>query len=249
MSDSNKLYNEIVFGHLHSDKIRNADETGSDLEREIRSIKEAALNRAWDTRNFEIELYWKRALYFWGFIALAFAGYFSSNGRLISLSIACAGLFFSIAWFLVNKASKFWQENWESHIDFLESSLEGQLYKTVIKNKSSVLNPLQGHHFSVSKINQLANLFIIIVWAGIAAKEQSIFDLSLPGMHLSTEKSLLVFTALAIICLLAFGHTSFSSGEFKNLGKSKYKYLRRATKKSNHISWKRIWRRILRRST
>ncbi|MCM3904811.1 MAG: hypothetical protein ND866_24200 [Pyrinomonadaceae bacterium] len=37
---------------------------------------ERAFNKAWETRNFEIELYWKRATYFWAFIASAFVGYF-----------------------------------------------------------------------------------------------------------------------------------------------------------------------------
>ena len=36
-------------------------------------IKET-LRKAWEIRNFEINLYWKRALYFWGFIVLAFSG-------------------------------------------------------------------------------------------------------------------------------------------------------------------------------
>jgi hypothetical protein len=36
-----------------------------------------ALDAAIKTRNFEIELYWKRAAYFWTLIAVAFAGYFA----------------------------------------------------------------------------------------------------------------------------------------------------------------------------
>lgn len=35
-----------------------------------------ALKMALDTRKFEIELYWKRATYFWAFIALAFGAFF-----------------------------------------------------------------------------------------------------------------------------------------------------------------------------
>jgi len=35
----------------------------------------AAWEKAWETRTFEIEMYWKRATYFWAFIASAFAGY------------------------------------------------------------------------------------------------------------------------------------------------------------------------------
>jgi len=36
---------------------------------------EKALNLALDIRKFEIELYWKRATYFWTFIGAALAGY------------------------------------------------------------------------------------------------------------------------------------------------------------------------------
>lgn len=35
-----------------------------------------ALEQAHDIRKFEIDLYWKRAAYFWTFIAATFAGYF-----------------------------------------------------------------------------------------------------------------------------------------------------------------------------
>ena len=33
-----------------------------------------------DIRKFEIDLYWKRAAYFWAFIAATFAGYFALLG-------------------------------------------------------------------------------------------------------------------------------------------------------------------------
>jgi hypothetical protein len=39
-------------------------------------LLEKALEHALDIRKFEIELYWKRASYFWTLIAAAFAAYF-----------------------------------------------------------------------------------------------------------------------------------------------------------------------------
>src|SRR5258708_36720775 len=39
--------------------------------------REEALKHALDIRKFEIELYWKRATYFWTLIAASFAGYFA----------------------------------------------------------------------------------------------------------------------------------------------------------------------------
>ena len=39
-----------------------------------------AFEKAWEIRNFEIEMYWKRANYFWAFIASTFVGYFALAG-------------------------------------------------------------------------------------------------------------------------------------------------------------------------
>jgi len=42
-----------------------------------RDITKQALawDKAWEIRNFEIEMYWKRATYFWAFQVAVFAGY------------------------------------------------------------------------------------------------------------------------------------------------------------------------------
>lgn len=135
-----------------------------------------ALDKAQDIRKFEIDLYWKRATYFWAFIASSFAGYFavvvmvksreSSLERLfVLLIISSIGLIFSYGWFLANKGSKYWQENWEKHVDMLEDDVVDPLYKTTINNnpdnKFSLLEPYQ---FSVSKINQILSFSIFCVW-------------------------------------------------------------------------------------
>lgn len=121
-----------------------------------------ALERAWKNRDFEIDKYWSRATYFWAFIASTFAAYlaiFSSklDGNtkfLLSFIIIIVGLFLSIAWNLVTIGSKKWQENWEKHIDLLEDSYTGPLYKTVLNKET----------YSVSGINQIVSKFIISLW-------------------------------------------------------------------------------------
>ena len=101
-----------------------------------------AFDRAWATRNFEIELYWQRATYFWAFTASAFVGYFGlvnsdSYSRPDSFQhvevffIACLGFLLSLAWLLTNVGSKQWQRHWEVHVDLLEDQFTGPLYKTV----------------------------------------------------------------------------------------------------------------------
>jgi hypothetical protein len=121
-----------------------------------------ALQYALDIRKFEIDLYWKRAAYFWTFIAAALAGYAviqrtGNTDAILSLLVACLGFVFSFAWYCVNRGSKYWQENWENHVDFLENEVIGSLYKIVIERPDSkgleeLKNFLVGpSNFSVSK--------------------------------------------------------------------------------------------------
>ena len=69
-----------------------------------------------------VDLYWKRATYFWTFIAATLAGFFAiqassaSNKGDMSFLLANLGIVFSVGWFCVNRGSKFWQENWESEV-------------------------------------------------------------------------------------------------------------------------------------
>jgi hypothetical protein len=138
--------------------------------------KEKALEYALDIRKFEIELYWKRATYFWTFIAAALAGYAviqrisdeHSKGEL-SLLLVCLGVIFSLAWYLVNRGSKFWQNNWERHVDMLEDVTIGPLYKIILSEEDSDKNILRkiltdAGTFSVTKINQILSFFILMVW-------------------------------------------------------------------------------------
>ena len=78
--------------------------------------KEKALEHALDIRKFEIDLYWKRATYFWAFIGATFAGYGAvqasslSSKTDLSVVLSCLGIVFSFGWFCANKGSKQWQE-------------------------------------------------------------------------------------------------------------------------------------------
>jgi len=132
---------------------------------------------AQENRRFEIELYWKRAAYFWTFIGATFAGYFavqsstSNNKDDLSVVLACLGIVFSFAWFSVNRGSKKWQENWEKHVDLLEDQVTGPLYKIVLsrndkKGKRDFVNGVftGPASISVSKVNQLISLFVTLVW-------------------------------------------------------------------------------------
>ncbi len=133
------------------------------------SSLEATLKQALETRKFEIELYWKRTTYFWAFIASSFAGYFVvlklTEFKEFTIIVSMIGLLFSIGWYLANRGSKYWQKNWETHVDLLEDELIGPLYGTILNPIPIKLSKITGEYpFSVSKINQILSFSILLIW-------------------------------------------------------------------------------------
>jgi len=122
----------------------------------------AALKRAYGLRNFEIEHYWKRATYFWAFQVAIFAAFGllwkeTIAWSLITVALAGLGILTAVANALSARGSRFWQENWENHIDMLENEIEGRLYKTVWLRDEKV-------SFSVPRINQYLSYYFIVFW-------------------------------------------------------------------------------------
>jgi hypothetical protein len=76
---------------------------------------EIAFNTAVEARKLELQLFWTRSLFFWGFIAVTFAAYgqLPDKSPYLSEIAACFGLVCSVAWSLSNRGSKFWYESWE----------------------------------------------------------------------------------------------------------------------------------------
>ena len=140
-------------------------------------VSTEALKVALDVRKFEIELYWKRTTYFLSFITVmagAYAAVFSSDfpkKEITLLVVASIGLVFSLSWFLANRGSKKWQENWENHVDLLENNVHGPLFKTILSRPKAddavtqLANLIIGpSSYSVSKINQLLSFYVTIIW-------------------------------------------------------------------------------------
>lgn len=159
------------------------DELQKPSDKHLRAFTQVA-----DIRKFEIEMYWKRATYFWTIIAITFTGYFalaSANSfpfkNAFSLLLSSMGSVFTLSWFLVNRGSKYWQENWENHLDLMENGITGPLYKTVLSRPSveAKKNAFQlastdkdfiDEHItgpkkiSASKINQLVAFYLLGIW-------------------------------------------------------------------------------------
>jgi hypothetical protein len=129
-----------------------------------------AIENALDIRKFEIDLYWKRANYFWLYNVSAFTAYFyviSNNTiekkdvSILTLLITGIGVFLSLCWVFINIASKYYQENWEKHVDLLEDDYMGPLYKRTLEYEKT---RFEIPTYSVSKINLLLSIGIVATW-------------------------------------------------------------------------------------
>ena len=195
---------------------------------EEKNIRAEALKIALDTRKFEIELYWKRATYFWAFIAASFAGYFALTGSTnripsyVFFLICCLGFSFTFSWYLANRGSKFWQKNWESHVDALEDDIIGPLFKTTIsRDKLSFLKLHKEYPFSVSKINQLLSAFLCVIWVVLGIK-----SITVKGFYL-TELILCILTIIFIITLIIFARSEKPKHEKKTKNCAKPSFVKR----------------------
>ena len=173
----------------------------------------SALAVALDVRKFEIDLYWKRASYFWVFTGAALAGHLAAladkdptRRPQALLLTSCVGLVFAFAWYLVNRASKFWQANWEAHVDLLEDEVHGPLYKTVLSEQTPWWKFHGAYQFSVSKINQILSFYVFLVFVLLVVNTVlSHYAFSCHPQLFPT--SCLLLTGIAAVGLVVFGRT------------------------------------------
>ena len=139
---------------------------GISKENYINNFDEKKLKEAFqialETRKFEIELYWKRTAYFVLFISAVFIGYYKiiqADDSIIGiyqkewllLFLAALGFLLSLLWYIANRGSKFWQENWEAHIEMLSTHLGIPIFGIIKRREHSTRNLMQEYPFSVSK--------------------------------------------------------------------------------------------------
>lgn len=187
------------------------EKTGEVGETDQRAdARKAALERAHEIRKFEIELYWKRASHFWllqaaVFTAIGLTWRFSTPALspLIPVALAALGSVTAFAGYLSAKGSKFWQENWEHHIDMLEDEFEGRLHKTAYVGDDGIA-------WSVSGVNDRLALCFFLFWLAILASAIFAVDASLfawlPNFMLTMSfqtSVILLATAGACIALFA----------------------------------------------
>jgi hypothetical protein len=177
----------------------------------ISNKQKLALKVALNIRKFETNLHWKRSIYFWGFLSVAFAAYFSvlnTNETIkfpiqkeyILLVISIFGVFLAFCWFCINKASAYWIRNWERQVELLEDEIMGPLYKRNVSNTGNQCYVTRPSKYSTSKINQLVSAAIIVLW---------LFLLIITGYQILQKinisfENIIVFIMILVFIILFF---------------------------------------------
>lgn len=135
----------------------------------LRGRAEKYFDVAADVRKFEIGLVWQRSLFFWGFIGAAFVAYADLGGKEHSdhtaqIVVACFGFVCSIAWTLLNRGSKYWQEAWETKTERKEQEVLSDILFARDEPVQPKFFALRARRFSVSKLLIALSDFTAIVW-------------------------------------------------------------------------------------
>ncbi len=153
---------------------RNLDVSNTSAEQ-----KKEILEHATQVRKFEIERFWQRSIFFWGFIGVAFVAYAQLFPKSdLSFFVACFGLVCSVAWTLQNRGSKYWQEAWELKVKSVEVDVLGTALFTNLEpiERKGVWG---AQTFSVTKLTIALSDFTVLIWIALTVKS---FPFSTPSV-------------------------------------------------------------------
>jgi len=125
-----------------------------------------AFEIAHDNRKLEIQLFWQRSLFFWGFVAAALIGYIGALKENSHLKIVFAlfGLVCSIVWSGGNRGSKYWQEYWEKKVNFYQHYVTGNLFYDRKPTTPRFWDVYEGRRISVSKLTMALSDYTVFLW-------------------------------------------------------------------------------------
>jgi hypothetical protein len=171
--------------------------------------------------NFELEHFWKRSLFFWGFIGAAFVALAAASDDHPNLkaAIAAFGFFGSFVWTLGNRGDKFWYEHWEEKLKVSEQPITGRLYgeESSERKKDTSGKPFleqagawwfRGKRYSPSKLTIALSDYVTVFWFGVVSYK---FTSLLRGLcnwdwwhwHPSKQVFTVIFMGLSVVLALS----------------------------------------------
>ncbi len=130
-------------------------------------VRVKAFDIAHENRRLEIQLFWQRSLFFWGFVAASLVGYAQTikDHSHYSAIFAFFGLVCSIIWSRGNRGSKYWQEYWEKKVNFFQHFATGNIFFDRKPTTPGFFDVFEGRRASVSKLTMALSDYSIGVWA------------------------------------------------------------------------------------
>ena len=122
-----------------------------------------------EARDLELRLFWQRSLFFAGFIAATFIGYYtvitaqSSAPKFLVPALLVLGVLFSLVWSLANRGSKYWYESWEFKVDYCEKLLGAHFFSSWVRPKKKYWL-YQSRLYSVSKLAIYISDLVFFAW-------------------------------------------------------------------------------------
>lgn len=193
--------------------------TERELTEQLKTISEkdrlTLYNKAIELRKFEIENFWKRTLFFWGIIAIIYAGYLKAELNEYAIVLPLIGTLFNVIFSLSIRGSKYWQEHWETVSRLYENTFDYKLLQIDTKelidsyNEPFLTKPFR---FSVSKLTMLISDLSAIVWTFLWLKELiSLFFIESLKIGLCFTNCSIHWHTVGILILLILLHTALIS--------------------------------------
>jgi len=127
---------------------------------------------AFQCRNMEIDLFWKRSSFYCVFVGAALVAYYTARTEMayFGLMIASFGLVASFAWLLGSIGSKWWIENWERKVEESAPAVVGDLFSVSDEHlkRNFGVSPIR---FSVTRLAILLSAFGVVLWVVIFMSE------------------------------------------------------------------------------
>ncbi|MFZ3323723.1 MAG: hypothetical protein WA190_15225 [Usitatibacter sp.] len=169
-------------------------------------IKQKRFDVAVASRNFEIDLFWKRSLFFWGFISAAFIGFATaraSEASEVSVALATFGAICSAAWTLVNRGSKYWQEAWEQKVERSELQYLGAALFAAEEDRLDKGVWLSARKYSVTKLAIALSDYIFLLWLCFMALESArFFEIDLSDLDKEKMVECFLIASLGYLILI-----------------------------------------------
>lgn len=130
------------------------------------SMRRNAFEYAHRNRMFEIEMFWRRSLIFWGFISAAFIGLAALGEKSAAYSVVFTsfGLVCSVVWALGNRGSKYWQEYWEKKVKENQQDVTGEMFVDSMPATYPWYAQFAPRRKSVSKLVMGLSDYSVVVW-------------------------------------------------------------------------------------